>query len=102
MSREIQIELLVGRKVHDVDGCLAGRIEELIAVLDGPDMVITEYHLGPAGLGERLLGSATKLPLFRWLPARRGKSAAWDQLDLTDPSKPRLIVRREDLGTLSS
>jgi hypothetical protein len=97
MKREIHVEMLVGRKVHDVDGRIAGRIEELIAVLDGPNTIVTEYHLGPAGLGERLLGSARSLPFLNVLPRSPAKIVRWDQLDLTDPSKPKLLVRRDEL-----
>jgi hypothetical protein len=98
--REIQAELLLGRKVHDVDDKVAGRIEELIAVLDGPNTIITEYHLGPAGLGERLMGSVGAIPLFRRRAVRRAKSVRWDQLELTDPSRPRLTVRRDELRSV--
>jgi hypothetical protein len=98
MKREFQVELLLGRKVRDVDGHVAGRIEELIAVLDGPNTVVTEYHLGPAALGERLLVSARGLPFFRALPRPRVGIVRWDQLDLTDPAKPKLLVRRDELA----
>jgi hypothetical protein len=97
MTRDLQVELLLGRKVLDVDGRVAGRIEELITILDGPDTVITEFHLGPAALVERLLGSVRSLPFFGGLPSLRPKKARWDQIDLSDPGKPRLTVPRDAL-----
>jgi hypothetical protein len=100
MTRELQVELLLGRRVLDVDGRVAGRIEELIAVLDGPDTVVTEFHLGPAALVERLLGSTKSLPFFSGLPSFRSKKARWDQIDLSDPGRPRLTVRRDALESV--
>ena len=100
MPSELRVELLMGQKVHDVDGRIAGRIGELIVVLDGPHSVVTEFHLGSAALLERLLGATTSLPFFRWLPSTKSKKVHWNQIDLSDPKRPRLKVRRDQLEAI--
>ena len=97
MSREINVELLLGRRVHDVDGRVAGRIEELIVVFDGGHSVVTEIHLGSAAILERLLGATASLPFFGWVASAKAKKVRWDQIDVSDPRNPRLTVRREEL-----
>jgi sporulation protein YlmC with PRC-barrel domain len=91
---EVRLELLIGRKVLDPDGRKVGRIEEAIAIRDGRDLVITEYHLGSAALVERL-SVAGKMLGFH--PFRGGYRVPWDQLDLSDPMKPRLKCPVEEL-----
>ena len=93
---EIRLEDLLGRRVKDRDGQVIGRIEEVHVEqsVDGPagDYEITEYLLGPGALLERLsllnrlLGRAPKTLVVRW-----------DQLDITNPSEPRLTCDAGDL-----
>jgi hypothetical protein len=97
MTREICVELLLGRRVHDVEGRVAGRIEEFIVVLDGGHSVVTEFHLGSAAVLERLLGATASLPFFGWVASARAKKVQWNQIDISDPRNPRLRVRREEL-----
>ena len=97
MSLEINIELLLGRRVRDVDGRMAGRIEEFIFEPDDGHYALTEIHLGTAAILERLLGTAASLPFFGWIASGKAKKVQWSQLDLGDPRNPRLTVRREDL-----
>jgi hypothetical protein len=56
-------------------------------------LVVTEYVIGASGLLERL-GVAAKL-LF----GRRGGgyAARWDQVDISDPERPRLTCPIEEL-----
>jgi sporulation protein YlmC with PRC-barrel domain len=79
MSAEVNIELLIGCKVFDESGKAIGRIEEILAVEKGEELVVSEYHLGREGLFERLSvfvarGEAQRIP--------------WQELDLSDPQKP--------------
>lgn len=84
-EREIHLERLLGRRVHDNQGRVIGRIEEFqLAVVDG-ETIIAEFHLGPDALWERLGGAALHLPFFRSLPVRRmRKRIAWRHMDLSD------------------
>ena len=89
---ELRLEDLLGRKVRARNGRTIGRIEEVRAEARGDEYEVTEYHLGPGALLERLalvnrlLGRAPQMIIVRW-----------DQLDLTDPRHPRLTCTVDDL-----
>lgn len=99
--REAHVERLIGCRVHDSSGRAIGRIEELIVgVVDGAD-VVTEFHIGPVALLERIAGFMTQLPLLELLPyARRGYRAPWQLVDLSDPTHPRVRARVDELERL--
>src|SRR5438270_8508633 len=94
-ANEVSVEHLIGRHVRDSDGKKVGRIEELIAEIRGTDWVVVEVHLGRGALLERLVALSTLVPLIGRLakPSRKRHSLAWSQLDLTDPDRPRALVR---------
>jgi hypothetical protein len=103
MARRARIELLLGREVHDVNGKRAGHIEEIIAEKRVNDYVITEYHLGRQALMERLSIasiSSDVIGLFGASNHAASHRARWDQMDLTDPDKPRLRCRFDELEEL--
>ena len=58
------------------------------------DWIISEYVVGTAGLMERL-GLGVRLILGFKRPG--GYVVRWDQLDLSDPDRPRLTCSVEDL-----
>jgi len=94
----VNAELLLGREVRDVDGRAIGRIEEFrCGKLDGHDVVL-EYHLGAGGALERVLAFVRALPFFGMIPAPRMVRVPWGQMDLSDPARPRVRVRREELA----
>ena len=92
MSAEVNVELLIGRMVRDAEGKKIGRIEELLAVEQGDELVISEYHIGTYGLFERLSAYHVGVGLIRFLGARAHvkdpKRIPWQELDLSDPEKP--------------
>ncbi len=96
--RELHVEHLIGRRVHDVDGKSVGRVHELcVENVDG-EWVVTELHFGPAAIFERMAGFVIQLPFFSLIP--RGpkiRRARWQDLDLSDPRHPKLRVTRESL-----
>jgi hypothetical protein len=99
----LHLELLLGRQVHDVSGKPAGRIEEVRARAEAGECVIEEYLLGRGGLLERL-SVAHVLSAVVSLLGGYGTAAAyrvpWDQMDLTDPTRPRLKCSAENLEQL--
>ena len=97
--REIHLELLLGTKVVDADGRTVGRIEEVVAGDVNGEAVVMEYHLGSQALLERLSTSAMKVPFLGVLGRLRGKSycVPWNRMDLTHPTRPRLLCRRDEL-----
>lgn len=103
MAGEVHLERLLGRRVMDVHGRAAGRIEEVRAVRHGMELEVREYLLGPAALLERLVRSTLSLPLLRL--AARGSLAPtlrrvpWNLMDLANPDHPRVRCAREVLPT---
>ena len=101
MTGDLHAERVIGKKVRDVAGAVVGRIGELIVQNVNGDYVLTEVHIGPAAMLERIGGFVTQLPYFaliripQWL-----HRVSWDQVDWTNPDEPRLRVRREDLERL--
>ena len=103
VDHEVHVEQLLGRKVVDVDGRVIGRIEEMRSEIVDGERVVTEFHLGPAALLERVGLVVGELPFLRMFAASRSaRSVAWNHLDLSDPRHPRLRGRLEDSTTAIS
>jgi hypothetical protein len=93
---ELRLDRLLGRRVLAADNQAVGLLEEFRAEKRGAGYVITEYVIGAAGLLERL-GVAVQRVLGK---RAGGYVARWDQVDLTDPDRPRLTCPVSDLRTL--
>jgi hypothetical protein len=91
---ELRLDRLVGRMVMTANHRPLGRIEEIRAEKRGAGCVVTAYVLGPAGLAERL-GIGLRLLVGRRQPA--GYLARWDQVDIRDVKRPRLLCPVEEL-----
>lgn len=90
-SSEIRLDELLGREVRALNGAPIGRLEELRCT--GDTMYeVTEYVIGLAGLFDRLHIVRAVLGL-----RPRGYIATARQLDLSDPSAPRLTCDLADL-----
>jgi hypothetical protein len=92
-SPEVRLDRLLGRQVLGPNNQHVGHLEEFRVEKRGSGYVITEYVIGVAGLRERL-GVAVKL-----LVGKRGGgyTARWDQLDISDPLRPRLTCPVSEL-----
>ena len=103
MQAELHVERLIGKKVRDAGGEVVGRIGEFIVEhLDG-DYVLTEVHVGPAAMLERVGGFVTQLPFFAVIRLAQWQyHIAWDQFDWTHPDEPRLKVRKKELERFHS
>lgn len=98
-KNERRVELLLGRRVWSIEGTVIGRIEELRAEREHDYWVVTEFHIGPTALLERLAVRHLGLTL----PGRaHGYRVRWDQLDFEDPDNPRLTCAAEDLERLGA
>ena len=98
MPGELHVERLIGRKVRDADGLVVGRIGELIVENVDGDFVLTEVHIGPWAMLERVGAFVMQLPYFALVRLKRWRiRVAWDQVDWSDPDQPRLRVRKQDL-----
>ena len=92
-SRAAYLDQLLGRPVLAGNNQTIGRIEEFRVDDDRRAPEIVEYVIGVAGLAERL-GVGVGLLFGRH---GRGYIARWDQLDITDPERPRLTCSINDL-----
>lgn len=92
-SREVRLDRLLGRQVLAPNNQPVGHLEEFRVEKRGSGYVITEYVIGVAGLVERL-GVAVKLLVGK---AGGGYAARWDQLDISDPLRPRLTCPVSEL-----
>jgi len=90
---EVRLDQILGRSVITGTGRTIGRIEEFRTAVRGGERIVVEYALGGAGLMVRL-GVGVRQVFGR---AARGHIARWDQIDLTDPRRPRLLCSIEEL-----
>lgn len=90
---EVRVDRLLGRRVLARNNQSVGRLEEVRTERKGSGLIVTEYLIGASGLLERL-GIGVKL-LFGQRPS--SYVARWDQMDLSDPERPRLRCAIEDL-----
>lgn len=97
---DVNVELLVGTQVHDLDGKKVGRIQELRADSRGDNCVVESYLIGASALIERLSAWTLVRPIGRALHARKVYSlyeVPWQEMDLSDPKKPKLRIAEKDL-----
>ena len=100
---DIKVELLVGTRVHDVDGTKVGRIEEIRVEQQEKDLVVEAYLIGASALIERLSARTLVRPIRRLLRTRHVYSVyevPWQDLDLTDPKRPVVRIAKRDLQRL--
>lgn len=95
-GRELRIEELLGRKLIGPDDRPVGRIEEVRARRQGTGCVSTAIVVGVLGLLERL-DFGTRMLLGR---SSAGYIVRWEQIDVSDPHKPRLLVPIKELECL--
>jgi hypothetical protein len=90
--QEVNLELLLGRRVRARNGRSVGRIEEFRVERRGDAYEVVEYLLGPGALARRL-GVVGRL----LRPAPRALIARWDQIDVTDIGRPVLTTTVDQL-----
>jgi hypothetical protein len=94
MTYRVRVDLLEGRMVHDPSGREAGRIRELVGEVVRPgsgEYVVREFHLSTGGLLEALLGaSAASVISERLGRPPRSVVVGWEDLDLSNPQRPKL------------
>jgi hypothetical protein len=100
MAEPIHLQQLLSHRVRALNGRVVGRIEEVLAETDGDACYVTEYLLGAQALFHRLAllrFARAILGLFGLTKNERGFRVPWDQLDLSDPAKPRLRCKVKEL-----
>lgn len=102
--QEIHLELLIGKRVFALNGGSIGRLEEVRAELNARGFCfVTEFLVGSYAFLERLSAWRMGRAVLRTLPVRRraGYRVRWEQLDLSDPRRPRLRCEVEELVRLT-
>lgn len=94
--REVRLHELLGREVLAANNRRVGLLEEFRAEVKGNACEITGFVIGVAGLSERL-GLGVKMIFGK---GGGGYLARWDQLDLSDPHRPRLTCSVDELSTV--
>ena len=89
---EIHVQDLIGRQVVDPSGKAVGRIEEIAAERRGAELFVTEYHIGPVAMLERVASATIIRGMLggRGLRGGKGLRVPWDILDLKDVHHPKL------------
>lgn len=98
-TRELHVELLLGRQVRDSAGRKLGRLEEIRAEREGGIVRVTELLTGGVGAAQRIgMGNLPFAALgLLGLTMGHGYRIDWRQMDLSDPLHPRTHCRREEL-----
>lgn len=97
---DVKVQLLLGTKVHDLAGVKVGRIEEIRVDRRDNDLVVQAYLIGASGWIERLSAWTLVRPIRRSLGLRHiyfAYEVPWQDMDLSDPKRPRLRIGRRDL-----
>lgn len=96
---QIQIELLVNKQVLGLNNQRIGRIEEIHAELRKGDCYVVEFLIGSYAIFERLSALRLGAAILGVFGSRIRESYAipWEKLDLSDPSRPRLTCKTNQL-----
>lgn len=100
-KNEVKLELLLGRRVVDINGQRVGRIEEVLADREGDELLVTHYLIGRYGLFERFSTYHVGIGVLRYLGSRAQSAnphrIPWDKMDLSDAEHPRLTCSIDEL-----
>ena len=101
--QEVHLELLIGKRVFALNGQPIGRLEEVRAELNSRGYCfVTEFLIGSYGILERLSVWRIGRAILRTLHVRKeGYRIHWEQLDLSDPTRPQLKCEVDELATLT-
>ena len=102
--QEVHLELLLGKRVFALNGQPVGRLEEVRAERNNRGhYFVTDYLIGSYAVLERLSGWRMGRTILRTLHLKRGESyrVRWEQLDLSDPAKPRLNCAVDELMVMT-
>ena len=101
--QEIHLELLLGKRVFALNGQPVGRLEEVRAELNNRGhCFVSEFLIGSYAVLERLSVWRIGRAVLRTLHVRKeGYRVRWEQLDLSDPHRPRLNCEVNELAPLA-
>lgn len=91
---ELRLQDILGRQLLGPNNRPVGRIEEFRARSTAHGCAVIDVVIGVTGLLERLNVGAR---LVVGAELKRSRVARWDQIDFSDPSKPKLTVSVDEL-----
>jgi sporulation protein YlmC with PRC-barrel domain len=97
---ETKVELLLGAKVRDADGENVGRIEEIRVERTDTGLLVEAYLIGASAVVDRLSAWTLVRPIKGLLKSKHFYSlydVPWQDMDLTDPTRPVLRTAKRDL-----
>ena len=99
----MHVELLLGEKVLAMNGQPIGRLEDIRTEVNRGHYFVSEFLVGSYAMLERLAAWRIGRAVLRVLGAKKkqGYRVRWDQLDLTDPERLRLLCEVDDLMPLT-
>ena len=101
-KRQLHVELLLGEKVFAMNGVSIGRLEEIRTEVNRGHLYVTEFLVGNYAVLERLAAWRIGRAVLRVVGAQRkeGYRIRWEQLDLSDPQRLKLICEVDELMPL--
>lgn len=103
--RELRLFEILGRKVVDFEGKYAGRIEEIEAERGDDVSLIKSYLVVHRGLLDRIQTWTLAGSIRKSIPVREKSTpyrVPWDQMDMSDPDHPRILVPQSELSRARS
>jgi sporulation protein YlmC with PRC-barrel domain len=100
--QEIHLELLLGKRVYALNGRAIGRLEEVRAESKQGAATVNEFLVGDYAIFERLSAweiARAVMGLFGPV-IKSGYRIRWDQIDFTDPGRPKLTCHVSELAPL--
>ena len=104
-GQEVHLEILLGKMVIDQKGKRIGRIAGVRAEKTNDEWTVHEYLAGSVAGANRSLPWKIGLLFLRFLGAKKIQPTLrirWDQLDLSNPAKPRLLCLTSELRQASA
>ena len=98
---EVSVERLLGRDVRDGDGEVLGHIADICAGDENGEFVVRYYLVVPARRAYRVSLRSLALEVLKLFRLPLGGHAyriPWEEMDLSDPSRPRVRRRRAELA----
>ena len=98
-KQQLHVELLLGEKVFAMNGLSIGRLEEIRTEINRGHFYVTEFLVGSYAFLERFAAWRIGRAVLRVVGAQRkeGYRIRWEQLDLSDPQRLKLICEVDEL-----
>ena len=105
MSKSLQLDLLVGRRVYDSEERRLGRVDEILLIREGDHYAVEGLLIGVNGLAERLGVAKLLERIERRLNLRTWRLedhiVYWNEIASIEDVYIRLRISKEEVQTVS-